>query len=131
MENIQIRGDRLLLALDVIQFLDQRDRHLPCVENPRRFRFSALSKRLCALEPNAETEQLFQMLGEVGIPLYPKLAYLRWFLRENQSVVEGINFDVTEMFKNRGRFLQTILRAIASGEITEAMLREPTKKTAK
>lgn len=158
MENRTIRGDRLLLALHVIAlgsrvgswwYNDDNTLGWPpdgwtlaSGENPRGLNGQAVVEFLVPFAQKAGTP--FVLRDEHGEGAYNELLYyLHKFLEKNASRISTTLFEIAsvaegtqdvalgkETNRQRNQFLGLVLVAIASGEITEKMLKEPETEAA-
>ena len=126
MGELMMRGDRLLLLFDVLRFLQWHFGNAMMI-NPRRFGISVVG---AALKRRAGMD--LQKLSDVwkrgvdrevfiyGIELW------RDFIRANETLFSGVEVDASPLYGlEAAEILGPLFRAIASGEITEEMLKEP------
>lgn len=124
LEKFLIRGDRLLLVFDVLYLLtgtqpwqNVAEYHNPVGLSGRKFR-----------EHFVGDKYNFREYAQATLPLQEKLRAIRDFLRAIQPQIAQIEVDGAPLFcpalVNVDK-RHEIVDAIASGELTEEMLKEP------
>lgn len=128
-----IRGDRLLLALDFIRYLDELDMRgiggITTIKNPRAF--SEIKARAVLENTGCSIEKICTSYSDPRERARVYLLPLLIFLEENASLLAtpGQEFSVANLLAGITGFfvrepLEQLFRFFASGQVTEADLKE-------
>lgn len=129
---MQITGERLLLALDLATFIGhltpamEIDRRMP-VSIPRRFDIRKIHYVVKRCDTHLQV--LYCELFWVNQPSYLQIIEpIRRFCRANYGIISHVELDATAVIDDSSRCenVMKVLKAIASGAITEAELTSDT-----
>lgn len=119
-KSLMIRGDRLLLALDVLQFI-QGIRLMPrghTAQEPSRFSESRILETIRRFRPAGKHSRTEGDIANNSY-LWPGT---HQFLRANAAAIADIMFDATPLLRQNTWshfFALPLFRGMASGELTE------------